>query len=99
MTAITDRPTTVIEPGGSAPVGPAAQARPIRALLPLVATRRRLFAWTVMAGLCYQALAIASSTIGGYLVGRAATGSRPSELFGWVGALVAAVVATAVARW
>ncbi len=85
MTTLAERPTSV--------------SRPIRALFPLVLTKRRLFGWTVAAGLCYHVTAIAAAATGAWLVGEAATGRPPGELAPLLVLLGASVVAAAGARW
>lgn len=72
---------------------------PIRALLPLALTQKRLLGWTILAGTCYHAAAITAAVSGAALVGLAATRHTASELVPLLLLLGGSIVAAATARW
>ncbi|MGH3853156.1 MAG: ABC transporter ATP-binding protein [Pseudonocardiaceae bacterium] len=73
--------------------------QPIRALLPLAMTQKRLLGWTILAGTCYQLAAIAAAVLSGTLIGLAATGHPASELVPVLWLLGGSVIAAAAVRW
>ncbi|MGH8883990.1 MAG: ABC transporter ATP-binding protein [Egibacteraceae bacterium] len=95
MTTVAERASQT----GSPPDDAARVVQPIRALLPLALAQRRLFAWTVVAGLCYHVASIAAVAFGAWVVGEAATGRAPAELTPFLVLLAASVLVAAAARW
>ncbi|MGH8885555.1 MAG: ABC transporter ATP-binding protein [Egibacteraceae bacterium] len=95
MTTVTERPPQA----GSWPEPAPRLVQPIRALLPVALTQRRLFAWTVVAGLCYHLAAVAAAATGAWLVGEAATGRATAELTPVLVLLGVSVLVAAAARW
>lgn len=94
MSALTQDPTRDV------PAQPDADVTgPIRGLLPLALTRRRLLSWTIVAGFAYHAATVASAAAGAILVGEVASGQAAGELTGLLVVLGVAVVTAAGARW